>query len=366
MAQEFIDIANVMPERLPSGKEIRWKEVGDKTEIYCDRYGVRGGQPSPVRINRHIPLCDLLFEGLGLWAGDGIKRTYDFTTFGFGNSCLELHKHFLRFARILGLEAKDFKARVSLPLNSQYSIEEFENYIKKELGIRKFFKGNINDTRNYDYLDIIIRSRLLSFVTKHLHDYLIRDLTDKKFIAAYLRGVIASEGNVHLRRERNNQLGEINIGAEDDVERAAYKKLLEKLDIQPNRDRTIEGQKSILIHGRTNFLKVAEYKLCDLHPKKRKDFWEGLRNYKSFQFRKGEGNRLVLESLLMGEKSASQLTKELNISIGTVKTDHLWGLIKKDFVRYTETRKVGKWWTKFYRITDEGKKFLESKLKIPL
>ena len=69
-AAQQIDITELLPSQLPSGKKILWRDIGEgKIEVYCDKYGVRGGTAKPIVVNRNIPICELLFEGFGLWAG---------------------------------------------------------------------------------------------------------------------------------------------------------------------------------------------------------------------------------------------------------------------------------------------------------
>ena len=54
----------------------------------------------PIIINRYIPICNLLFEGLGLWSGDGWKKK----ALGFTNSEGKLARRFITFCSLLGIQ----------------------------------------------------------------------------------------------------------------------------------------------------------------------------------------------------------------------------------------------------------------------
>ncbi|MBI4176891.1 MAG: hypothetical protein HY516_00835 [Candidatus Aenigmarchaeota archaeon] len=348
-----------------------WKDAGEgKIEVYCDKYGVKGGQPKPVVISRYIPICELLFEGFGLWAGDGRKRRYldHYSVFGFANTEIELHKGFLKFAALLGLSPNDFMVRVSVPTILEKELSSEEAAVSKGLGVDKsrFFKGSVNETRNYTFVDLIIQSRILGYIVKIIYDKAIEIAFSKtEFVAAFIRGLIACEANVHVRSDKSNQLGEILIAIEDKEERVLVRRFLYKLNIDPSEDKIITHQGSVLIHGRTNFEKVAYWKLCDLHPKKKERFYFGMGNFKSFQYRKGEAKKLILRSLAGGvSKNAKELAEELKINIGTIKSEHLFKLVKGGFLMQSKPTKIGRVYVKFYSLTENGIKAAEENKNI--
>lgn len=163
--KQFVDVVKLLPEALPSGKKILWKQVNEeKVEIFVDKKSARGGNAKPIVVSRLIPISELLFEGLGLRFGDGIKfQGGELRVFGFSNTNLNLHKHFLKFSReCLGLEFSQFKVRISVPPKLKDKILEIEENISKELGIHleNFFKPQILERRNLFCIDIKINSTL--------------------------------------------------------------------------------------------------------------------------------------------------------------------------------------------------------------
>ncbi|MBI3412633.1 MAG: helix-turn-helix transcriptional regulator [Candidatus Aenigmarchaeota archaeon] len=161
---------------------------------------------------------------------------------------------------------------------------------------------------------------------------------------------------MHVRTDKGNELGEILIGAEIKEERDVIRQLLLMCGIEPSKDKTIKHQGSVLMHGRTNFEKVAYWKLCDLHPKKKERFYFGMGNFKSFQYRKGEAKKLILKSLVDGAKDAKLLAEELRINIGTIKSEHLFTLVKNGLLIQSKPTKTGRVYKKFYSLTESGLK----------
>lgn len=136
-------------------------------------------------------------------------------------------------------------------------------------------------------------------------------MSTKDFSAAILRGITASEANVHLT-PKESRLGEITIAGKEKDERLFIRKLLENLGIIPDRDKEIRGMECVLVTGLSNFKIFKLWELCKLHPQKCKDFNEGITNFKKEEFRKGEGKLLILKSLKEKSKRAFELSKELN------------------------------------------------------
>jgi DNA-binding MarR family transcriptional regulator len=167
-----------------------------------------------------------------------------------------------------------------------------------------------------------------------------------------LEGIIASEGNVHVRSD-SGRLGEISIAAKDEDKRKFIRELLLNLGIQPSKDKTISQQEAVLIHGLSNFRKVDEWNLVSLHPKKFADFKRGLNGFKKEEFRKGEGKLKILMLLKDGKKTVLELTNLLNRKRRTI-SKSLAELERKGLVkRERSSRKI------FWIITDEGRKILE-------
>jgi hypothetical protein len=339
-----------------------WKDVaGGLLEISVDKYSARGGNAKTIIIKRMIPVNELLFEGLGLRFGDGIKLQGGLPkVFGFSNVNLELHKHFLRFANeCFGLDAGEFRVAITMPPKMADDLERIEANISRELGIprQNFFKTRVMDRRNHPIVDIKISSTLLALCLNRLFDSLQGTLfSNESYCACMLRGIIASEANVSLDA-KTKRIGDITIGAKEHPERDFIRSLLSKLGVVPDRDKEIRGQECVLITGLSNFKIMNRWKLCVLHPNKQRDFELGMSNFKMEQSRKGEGRLLVLKLLAGGPKTRQELGRLLNRSPDTIKTEALYILEKQGLVERGEIEKR----TRLWRITREGFEFLESK-----
>ncbi len=134
--QDTIDITKLLPDALPSGKRILWKDAENgMVEIYCDKRSARGGTPKSIVVKRAVTIDELLFEGLGLRFGDGIKlQGGKMKVFGFSNTSLDLHKHFLRFSgESFGLDSKGFRVAMTMPPKLENKMKEIEANVSDEL-----------------------------------------------------------------------------------------------------------------------------------------------------------------------------------------------------------------------------------------
>jgi hypothetical protein len=151
MIKMKIDLAEYLPKELDRGRTIVINEVeNNKIEVYVKkRPGKAGHDSKRVVIKRFVELDDLFFEGLGLWQGEGGKDKGIY----FGNTCVELLLHFLKFVEEkLGISRKKFKVTVNVP-----KLNTFQDEVKKEwsekLGIPfENFTNVCTDTRiNMEY-----------------------------------------------------------------------------------------------------------------------------------------------------------------------------------------------------------------------
>ncbi len=353
--KRFIDLTKILPERLPSGKLILWKQIDEeKIEIFVDKHSAPGGNPKPIRIKRFIEINELLFEGLGLRFGDGLKiQGGKKIVFGFSNTNLELHKHFLKFAKeCLGIDSKEFRVALTIPPVLSDKIKELEEKISRELRIplENFFTARILEKSKQPIINTKINSAILGRVIERMFQSLKDILLNRTFSAAFLKGVIASEANISLR---NGKLDEISIGSKEKPNRELIRLLLLNLSIFPNKDKEIEGQEAVLLHGLSNFRKMREWNLVSLHPEKFEAFERGLKGFKKEEFRKGEAKLLILQSLTKSSKNITQLAKELGRAWRSI-VDHLWVLEDLGLVgRRRVSRRV------IWFITEKGKEMLK-------
>lgn len=358
--QKFIDITKILPETLPSGKRIIWKEVEDgKVLISVDKHSARGGNAKPVSIKRFILINELLFEGLGLRFGDGIKLQGGINRiFGFSNINLELHKHFLKFAKeCFGLESEKFRVAITIPPSLENKKEKIEENISKELKIARenFFKTRVLEKRNHPIVDIKISSRILGIMFQILFEKLKTNLfMNEKFCAAMLKGIIASEANVCLHTQ-NNRIREITIAGKEKDKRDFIRSLLLKLNILPDKDKEQNGMESVLITGLSNFKLMKAWKLLELHPDKKKDFEFGIKNFKVEQSRKGELRLKVLQLLSENPRTRKELGNLLKRSSDTIKTEALLILEAQGLVRRGGFNSKARLW----EITERGLEILK-------
>jgi DNA-binding HxlR family transcriptional regulator len=357
--KQFVDVISLLPEQLSSGKKILWQELDDgRVRIFMDKHSARGGNAKEIVIKRFVPINELLFEGLGLRFGDGIKLQGGLPKiFGFSNINLELHKHFLKFAEeCFGINSTQFRVAITMPPKLANKMKEIELNVSKELNIpeQNFFKTRILDKRNNPIVDIKISSTLLALVLNQIFDNLQDTLfSNELFCACMLRGIIASEANISLDA-KTRKLGDILIAGKEKNKRNFIRQLLEKLKIIPDRDKEIRGMEGVLITGLSNFKMINNFDLCILHPKKHKDFKIGLSNFKVEQSRKGEGRLLVLQHLVNSPKTRQELGKLLNRSPDTIKTEALFILEKQGLVERGEFNSKSRLW----KITEKGMQLL--------
>jgi len=353
-------LVKLLPPELPSGKKILWKQVdAEKIEISVDKNSARGGNAKPIVIKRFIEVNELLFEGLGLRFGDGIKlQGGEIRVFGFSNTCLELVKYFLKFANeCFGINSGQFRVALTIPPEFDSSIEEVENKISKELGVPKenFFKTRLLEQTNSAIVNITISSRLLAMIVFWLYENLKEILlSEERYCAAMLRGIIASEGNISLVYN-SQRLGDITIGAKEKTERDFIRQLLNKLQIIPDRDKEIRGQECVLITGLSNFKIMEKWGLCRLQPEKQKDFETGMSNFKVEQSRKGELRLKVLQLLAEKPRTRQEFGKLLNRSPATIKTEALYILENQGFVKRGGLNSKSRIW----EITEKGLEILK-------
>lgn len=353
--KQFVDVVKLLPDSLPSGKTILWKRVDEeKIEISVDKHSARGGNPKTIVIKRLVPINELLFEGLGLRFGDGIKmREGQPKLFGFSNTEMNLHRIFLRFSEeSLGLKSMDFRARLSIPPSLKDKQKDIESSVSKELSIplENFWNTQIFERRNIPIVDIKIDATLLGIIT-HLIFTNLQEIKNNRFSAALLKGIIASEGNIAIRGKR---VEEISIAAKEKSERDFIRSLLFNLSIIPGKDKETEGQKAVLIHGLSNFNVVKEFDLVSLHPLKSRAFNDGLLGFKKIEFRKGEGKLLILKSLKDRPKRAFELSKELNRTQKAIN----WTMNKLQKKGFVECFRVSK--NIFWKLTNAGLNLIDN------
>jgi len=352
--KQILDILTILPEKLPCGYKILWKELSNnKIDLYVDKSGFEGGSKAKsIKIKRFIPLGDLFFEGMGLWFGDGSKLSEGIQKiFGFTNNQINLHKHFLSFSKqCLGINSEEFKARILIPKELSNNIKEIEKEISNKLHIpiSNFNKERIQKVSE-PCLEIRICSTLLGLINNILLKKFKNTIYENKFVAGFLRGLIASEGCIHLGIRKRLKM--VSIAAKEESERDFIRKLLLSLSIIPNKD----GYATVLITGLSNFKIINKWNLCELHPIKNSKFKLGLKLIKKEVFRKVEGKLWILKLLSTQTRTVRELSDLLNRTPGSIRNNHLIGLEKLGLVK----RKGRINNCRIWKITKEGLKILQ-------
>lgn len=293
----------------------------------------------PIIINRYIPICNLLFEGLGLWSGDGWKKK----ALGFTNSEIKLIRRFIRFCSILGIQrsALDWGLQLITPPNK---IDKVIKIYSKKIGLKKFqFRNYIVQKRNFDCVRIYKYSQALPILINTTFNYLLPFIAeDVQFGASYLKGVFATDGWVRLRKKLDT-IKEVGIAVQSQRFRKVFSSVFSRLRINFQAD-----NKGIYIFSREDFIKLKRLRLLELHPKKEEKFRRGFKRFCSEYGKNKYKTLLLLES----HKNLSAYVLASLIQISPRSARRIFQQLQKDdYVTYYK-EKGNK---HIYFITDKGK-----------
>lgn len=347
--KKFVDVVRILPRNLSKGRKIIIKELNnDKIEIYVKK-GPRGGHDSKKFImNKFIKLDDLFFEGIGLWQGEGGKSKGLY----FGNSCLELLLHFLRFVEEkLGLNRNEFKVTI----NSQTSDPEDkikERWSKKlKIPFENFTRVCRDKRINQEYAQVYLNGIVLSKLMKTLHNKLKRViLQHKNFTVSYLRGIIAGEGQIALKK--SGTISHVSVSSGDLIEVNWYKKCLNNLSISSGK--YMKNGRKFPIYGRGNLEKMQSLKLLSLHLDKKMKFENGISKYQRYVMKGEKIQKLIMQQLNPKPKTYDEIANALNKGRSTIQSHYIPILEKKGFVK--RIGKKGR--ALLFGITEKGAKFL--------
>lgn len=325
-----IDLATLHMQT-PTGREIVMEDYQDKLILYVPKSKKWGGgrESKKVTVNRFITTNDLFFEGLGLWYGEGSKAKGLY----FGNSCLELILHFLKFVETkLGLARTNFKVVMLVPEKKESELNIKTKWAKK-LGIPvENFNGIcICPKINLEHAMIYINSIVLITLLKNLHKH-VKPLifSSEEFSSAYMRGIFAAEGSAVLKK--SGVLFHVDLSAKDPEDVQFYKKCFDRLGIEHGK--YMVQDKKFPIYGWRNFKRFRELSIHILHPEKRAKFELGFANYRRMNVLGGEEARaLILQQLASGSKTYDDLAAALGKARTTIQAWHLPILERKELVR---------------------------------
>jgi predicted transcriptional regulator len=303
----------------------------------------------PIIINRHIPICNLLFEGLGLWSGDGWKKE----VLGFSNSEIKLIRHFIKFCNLLGIQRSALNWDLQL-ITAPNKIDEIIKIYSKKIKLKKIqFRNYIVQKRNYNCIRVYKHSWILPIFINAIFNCSLPFITkDIQFGASYLKGVFATDGWVTLR-EKLDTTKHVGIAVQSHRFKKIFIRVFARLGINHQ-----TNDKGIYISSHEDFIKLERLGLLELHPKKKKKFRRGLRRFCS-EYGKNKYKTLLLLTS-HNRLSAYELANLIQITPRSARRI-FQQLQRENYVRYKEKRN-----RHIYLITRKGRNLFKEDKDIVL
>ena len=307
----FVNLKTLIPIATREGFPFLVKNLSEKRiKIYYDvfaRDGVTISQRSQsIILNRWMPLCPLTFRGLGIWIGDGLKKY----RYGAVNSEPMIIKEFLDFnSNVLGISLNEvkwdllFSERCERPDVKRVS-EKFNLPLPIFVNAYSTPRTKLPTIRIYIQKKVALR--LMWILHEKLKPLLLKH---KEYAIEYIKGVIATEGSVEIRKKYGT-ISRIVIACKPKKRREWFIKLLKSLSLTHLTD--TKGK--IRISGLDNFKIMQRYHLLDLHPSKKEKFVEGLTKFTKPQKLRGLTRLLILKSLSENPKNVKELQKKVEIA----------------------------------------------------
>lgn len=349
--KQFVDVVKLLPDRTSEIREIVKEVNGNKVTIYSRiRAKSKGSGSKKVTIKRYIELDELFFEGLGLWVAEGDKSKGIY----FGNTCENVLEKFMKFVESkFGILRTEFKVRIIVPkldIDEDTVKEKWSKKLKIPLYnfTRISIKENTDSEYAYPYFNSKILIELLKLLYKKLKSIILKNTL---FASAFMRGIIAGEGQVELKPWKT--LSYVSISTANLDELAFYKKCLNTLGI--NSSKYEKTSRKFPIYGRRNLEKMKLYRLLEIHPLKYQKFEFGLSNYKRCVTEVIEMKKLILQELNR-PKTYTEISNSLNKGRSTIQSFYIPMLEKEGFV--TRIGKQKQAW--MFKITKKGADFLKN------
>lgn len=332
----FVDVARVLPDELDGGRRIPKIEMAETLiEVYVKKHPGQGGHDSKhFVLNRFLELDEFFFENLGLWQGEGGKHKGLY----FGNNCLDLLLHFIRFAEErLGLDRKMFKVTINVPKAtlSEDTVKRawaeklripFENFTRMCADIR------INEEYAQVYINGIILAELMVGIHEKLKQFLV---SDEKNCVPYMRGIIAGEGQVALKK--SGTISHVSIASANLEDVELFKSCLTTIGIASGK--YMENGRKFPIYGRRNLEKVRQLDMMKLHPNKKSKFENGINRFQRFVMKGSEMEELILRQLRNGPKTYDDIAVALNKSRTVIQSHYIPILENKGAIKRVGKRK---------------------------
>ncbi len=386
---KIIDIIDFLPERTPSiGSKIKFSTRKNKVTIFWINKDKKGrilnpqNQPKPITVPRYISIDENLGEALGIYFGDGTKN--DYSSIELINSCPEILKLWKNHIVELGicLEELHYNIKLSENVKTKYNISETE--------IEKYWRESlkISPEKNISINWINTKGRPSSYLEKHgsltiryfdvnfslFYNSLISKIESflemsEDFRIGFIRGLIASDGNINFRK--NGSLGLVRIAGNKDQRKFVANILKKYFEIETNEDKNNQ----IYFGSYKKLNKVKKLQLHTLHPRKRRVF------EKSFEILLSNLTRSHDENAILKNESAIKILKLLKqkpfknkeiINQSTISRDRIKQLFngyKHDGYHYRGLEELGLVFfkrnvdnrcEKIWYITQKGREFLKN------
>jgi len=258
-------------------------------------YGSKRGRPFSVILPKEIKISS---EVVGLIVGEGHFGERHFV---FANSNGVAIEKVLNFLEQFNIPIKKY-LEISMKNKPKSFIKECKKFWEKEIGekierirIRKEF----NNITPYGTIHLNINNVLIANLFKQIIPFSKDKIEKKKQLSIdYLRGIIAAEGNINIKKS-TNCVYMVRISASKQEERNHYKRCLKraglklfckdmptvsKLEAKQRGWKTTKGRAGAVIISRwENFIKILELDLLDLSADKKEKFLKYFKNNKFTQ-----------------------------------------------------------------------------------
>lgn len=338
-----LKIKNIIPENW------KFKENKDLITIWYENFRKN---PTPIILKKEIEVSEDLGILLGFWAGDGSKDKFVLTN----NNLWVILKLYKIINKNLALN--EINLRINIPINFKDSEFEILSEAKKIFpNIKKIKVSPYHKKRSNPIYHLVNYKTMTIKFIKILYNYLLFNINkNHKYWGGYLKGIIAAEGHMDLRKKYNT-LSRISIAQMNESIRNTICGILKERNINFSKN-----NKYITIFGKKNFEIINKKKIYDFHSKKKEQFITGFNNIKQDQYSVEEAELLILNELKT-PKRVSVVAKNIKRGRQNIR-EHL--LLKDNsFLKRKLIEKVGKKRTRglFYgdlwKLTEEGFKYLE-------
>ena len=339
-----VEVKDIIP------KNWKYKETNDLITVW---YKNLNKSPTPLTIKKSIQINEGLGIFLGFWAGDGGKIEFSLVN----NNTKLLNAVYENMKESIG--DISLKLKLMIPPNFIDIKEEIIKNAKNIFsGIKEVRITNYKKERNQPIYQLINSKIMTISFIKHLHNYFSENIPKKdSFWDGYLKGIIAAEGCMGLRR-RYNTLSKISIAQENLKIRQNIFESLKARSIHYSFNKSY-----IYICGKENFNIVFKRGLHILHPVKKNKFLLGYNNIKQEQYSDEEAELKILNELKHPIR-VSEIAKKLNRGRQTIR-EHIKlksnSLIERGLIKRCGKERGfrGSFYGELWTLTKKGLNYLD-------